>query len=94
MCIRDRQEYYPEYRVESPLPPDLLELCIGFLIEEKKEYWLNGQPWSQETYVNGKKHGEWKQWWGNGQLWSQGTYVSGILCFTYIGLTLNFVRNL
>ena len=71
------QEYYPEYRVESPLPPNLLEMCVGMLIEEKKEHWSNGQLESQETYVNGKKHGEWKLWRTNGQLESQETYVNG-----------------
>ena len=49
------QEYYPKYRVESPLPPDLLEICIGFLIEEKKKYHPNGQLEFQGTYVNGKQ---------------------------------------
>ena len=51
------QEYYPEYRVKAPLPPDLLELCMGFLIEEKKKYYPNGQLKIQGTWVNGKKHG-------------------------------------
>ena len=71
------QEYYPGYRVESFLPPDLLEMCMGMLIEEKKKYYENGQLESQGTYVNGKKHGEYKYWHENGQIWSQGTYVNG-----------------
>ena len=72
------QEYYPEYRKQAPLPSDLLELCISFLIEEKKEYHSNGKLLYQGTYVNGEKHGEWKTWWHNSeQLWKQGTYVNG-----------------
>ena len=69
-------EYYPEHRVEAPLPPDLLELCIGFLIEEKKEYWSNGHLKSHGIYVNGEKHWEWKEWCQNGQLWSQTIYMN------------------
>ena len=71
--------YYPEYRTEAPLPPDLLELCVGFLIEEKKEYYENGQLRSQGKCVNGEKHGGYKEWYINGQFWSQGNYVNGEL---------------
>ena len=37
------QEYYPDYRKNSPLPPDLLELCIELFYESKITTYVNGK---------------------------------------------------
>jgi len=35
--------YYPEYKRDRYLPPELLHICINYLTEEKKEYCYNSE---------------------------------------------------
>ena len=55
-------DYFENYKTVSFLLPELIELVIENLIEEKMEYDDDGNLKSQGILVDGKKHGAWLEW--------------------------------
>lgn len=49
----------------------------GAKLEERKIFYVNGQPWEHKFYRNGKLEGEYKYWRANGQLWEREFYRDG-----------------
>ena len=66
-----------KYIPDSPLPPDLMKLCVSYLVEVKKDYYPDGQLWDETPRVNGERHGLYKMWHPNGQLKNEISYVHG-----------------
>lgn len=73
-------EVYPEWKEDSPLPSDLLSICMEYLISERKMYHKNGSIASHGFMVNEKMYGVWKIWYAsknpkmNGKLVTQFIY--------------------
>lgn len=51
----------------------------AFVNETRKEYYSNGKPEIEETYVNGKRHGERKLWYPDGKLRCREFYINDTL---------------
>lgn len=65
-------DYWPEYRMEAPLIPDLMHIVISYLIEHVK---TNTEEY---TSINGLKHGLCREWYSDGKLKQESHYKYGI----------------
>lgn len=70
---------YPDYKKKAPLPPDLLEMTIEYLVVVKREQgWYNNKQIEWEVnWVNGQKYGEERSWYGSGNLHTQIHWING-----------------
>jgi len=90
-----KNRFYPVYKEEFPscLPPDLVCVSLGFLMEETKngiifddkkeglwrEWHDNGTLKSEEFFKNGEHDGIYREWYDNGTLKSEVFCIEGKL---------------
>jgi antitoxin component YwqK of YwqJK toxin-antitoxin module len=55
----------------------IIPVLANVNIQEKVNYWENGQKLSEVQYFNEKRDGSCKYWYKNGQLMSSGLYKNG-----------------
>lgn len=70
-------EYYPEYVKDSPLPPDLLLMCINMNVKTVEHHHPNGKLVAREHYYNGKRYGLYERWQQNGSKKYEINYIDG-----------------
>lgn len=67
---------------DFPLPPDLLKICLSYVVIVKQKKHNNGQLREEETFLNGKKHGSFRCWYDNNQLFEENFYYNNKQCRT------------
>jgi antitoxin component YwqK of YwqJK toxin-antitoxin module len=55
----------------------IIPVLANVNIQEKVNYWENGQKLSEVQYFDEKRDGSFKYWYKNGQLMSSGLYMNG-----------------
>jgi hypothetical protein len=59
------QEYFPDC-LGTPLIPDILNICIEYLVSIHVGWYENGQLYYEHPHVNGKVHGLCRSWYVTG----------------------------
>lgn len=58
-------EYYPNYKKECSLPPEIILICIQYNCSIKNVYHDNGNLYKQKTYFDNINHGVFTTWYRN-----------------------------